>query len=172
VEFDRVTDAEIAVVSDTHVPSREPEIPAWVKTRLREADHTIHAGDFDSPAAHETVRDLAGPDLTAVAGNTDPASLDLPEVATVEIAGVAFGVTHGTGSLEGYPERVRETLRREAPDATVGVSGHTHEVMDETVDGLRLLNPGSATGATPAAAATMLTVAVEDGSVAVEVHEG
>jgi len=167
-----MADAEIAVVSDTHVPSREPEIPEWVKARIREADHTIHAGDFDSPAAYETVLNLAGPDLTAVAGNTDPASLDLPEAATVEIAGVSFGVTHGTGSLEGYRERVRETLRREAPDAAVGVSGHTHELMDETVDGLRLLNPGSATGATPADAATMLTVTVADGSVAVEVREG
>jgi predicted phosphodiesterase len=53
----------------------------------------------------------------------------------------------------------------------VGVAGHTHEVTDIDHEGLRILNPGSVTGASPADRATMMTVAVEDGALDVTVHE-
>ncbi|WP_433625406.1 metallophosphoesterase family protein [Halomicrococcus sp. NG-SE-24] len=162
----------LALVSDTHVPSRARRIPDWARTRVRRADHVVHAGDFDSADALASVRELADGDLTAVAGNTDPAALDLPEIATLDVAGVTFVVTHGTGPARGYRERVAETVRREAGDAAVGVSGHTHEMLNERVDGVRLLNPGSATGAAPADRATMMTATVEDGAVTVQTHEG
>jgi putative phosphoesterase len=161
---------EIAILADTHVPSREPRIPDWVRERVRAADHTIHAGDFDSAAALSTVRDLAA-ELTAVAGNIDP-GLDLPGVATVALGGVTFVVTHGTGSPAGYERRVRETVVDHAGSSAVGVCGHTHRVLDTVVDGVRLLNPGSATGADPAAEATMLTARVRDGQLAVSVERG
>lgn len=167
-----MTDFEIAVVSDTHVPSRADEIPAWVEDRIRNADHTIHAGDFDSEAAYRTVEDLAAGNLTAVQGNTDPSSLGLPEVTTLDVTETTFVVTHGTGSTNGYRERVAEIVRREADDHAVGVSGHTHEVLNEDFDGVHLLNPGSATGARPAETPSMMTVRSEDGQLRVEVHEG
>lgn len=162
---------ELAVLSDTHVPSRADRIPDRAIERVRAADHAIHAGDFDSEAAYETVADVAA-DLTAVRGNTDPASLGLPAVETVELGGVRFVLTHGTGPTSGYRERVLRTAREAVEEPAVSVSGHTHEVMDERVDGIRLLNPGTATGASPADRATMMTVRAEDGRVDVEVHEG
>ncbi|WP_227352776.1 metallophosphoesterase family protein [Haladaptatus salinisoli] len=165
----------VAVISDTHIPSRANRIPDWVRTRIQDADHTIHAGDFDSADALASVRELTDGNLTAVAGNTDPRSLRLPEVATLEREGVAFVVTHGTGPKRGYRDRVAETVRETADGSggasVVGVAGHTHEVMDETVDGVRLLNPGSATGAAPAREATMLVATVEDGGMSVQTHE-
>jgi putative phosphoesterase len=161
---------EIAIVSDTHVPSRIARIPDWVRDRLRTADHVVHAGDFDSADALATVEDVAS-DLTAVSGNTDVA-LGLPAVETVTLGGVEFVVTHGTGSPVGYEDRVAETVREHAgPGPTVGVAGHTHRVLDTTADGLRLLNPGSATGAPPATRVTMLTATAEDGALSVTVHE-
>ncbi|WP_158055271.1 metallophosphoesterase family protein [Halorussus halophilus] len=166
-----MTDLEIAVVSDTHVPSRADEIPDWVAERIRDADHTIHAGDFDSEDAYQTVEDLADGNLTAVAGNTDPPSLGLPAVTTLDITETPFVVTHGTGPKEGYRQRVADIVRREADDHAVGVSGHTHEVLNEDFDGVHLLNPGSATGARPAGQATMMTVRSEGGQLRVEVHE-
>jgi len=42
--------------------------------------------------------------------------------------------------------------------------------MDEVVDGVRLLNPGSATGARPATAASFLAVTVTDGDLDVTLH--
>ena len=160
---------EIAIVSDTHIPSRATRIPDAFRERIRSADHVIHAGDFDAESTVADVQDLA-PALTAVRGNTDPA-VGLPEVATVELGGVAFVVTHGTGSKRGYEDRVARIVRDHGDEGAVGVSGHTHEVLDTTHRGVRLLNPGSATAAAPATRATMLTATAEDGDLAVELHE-
>lgn len=158
----------VAIVSDTHVPGREPGIPAWVRDELREADHAIHAGDWDAAETVETVRSLVGDDLTGIRGNVDPPDVDLPEVATVELGGVTFVVTHGTGPHDGYRERVTSrALSHGGPDA-VAVAGHIHEYVDRTVGGTRLLNPGSATGARPATATTMIVADVEAGRLSVE----
>jgi hypothetical protein len=163
---------ELAIVSDTHVPSRAPRIPDWVQRRMEAADHVVHAGDFDSKGAYDLVVELAGgaDSLTAAVGNIDPRSFDLPAAATLAVEGVTFVVTHGSGPREGYRERVAATVREEGGDGAVGVSGHTHEVMDETVSGVRLLNPGSATGARPATETTMYTAVVDDGSLDVTLH--
>ncbi|MFQ3319798.1 MAG: putative phosphoesterase, partial [Natronomonas sp.] len=135
---------DIALVSDTHVKSRAAALPEWVKEAIRAADHVLHAGDFDSRPAYEEIAGLAD-ELTAVTGNMDRA-LELPLVATADLGGIRFVVTHGTGPDEGYEARVAETVAEHADGPTVGVSGHTHQVLDTRVDGYRLLNPGSATG--------------------------
>ncbi|WP_136688789.1 metallophosphoesterase family protein [Halorhabdus amylolytica] len=163
---------EVAIVSDSHVPSREPGVPDWALQRMRNADHVIHAGDFDSSKALADVRGAAKR-LTAVAGNMDPRSLGLPTVETVTLGGVEFVVTHGTGSRRDYEHRVAGVVAEHADDGpTVGVAGHTHELLDEVVDGVRLLNPGSVTGASPADEATMLIAEVTDGEIDVTVHRG
>jgi putative phosphoesterase len=161
---------DVAIISDTHIPSRAQSIPEWARRRITAADYVIHAGDFDSTKALADVRQLA-PRLTAVGGNMDPRGLDLPAVETVDLGGVRFVVTHGTGSPRNYEQRVAGIADEHAAEGpTVGVSGHTHELLDTTVDGYRLLNPGSVTGAAPADEATMLTAEVGDGDVDVTVH--
>jgi hypothetical protein len=160
---------DIAIVSDTHIPSRAHEISAPFRERIETADHVIHAGDFDSEGALSNVRAMSSR-LTAVAGNMDP-RVGLPETATVELGGVTFVVTHGTGSKRGYEDRVAGIVRREGGEDAVGVAGHTHEVLDTVHDGVRLLNPGSATGAAPADRATMLTAEVSDGDLNLALHE-
>ncbi len=160
---------EIALVSDTHIPSRASRIPDAFRERIRAAGHVVHAGDFDSKGTLADVEDLA-PELTAVAGNTDP-RVGLPERATVELGGVTFVVLHGAGSKRGWEDRVAAAVREEADEPRVGVAGHTHEVFDREVGGVRLLNPGSATGAAPADRATMMTVDAADGDLDVTVHE-
>jgi hypothetical protein len=163
--------ARVVIVSDSHVPSREPAIPEWVLKRVREADHVIHAGDFDSPEALGTVREAAV-DLTAVHGNMDP-DIGLPGTATLDVGGVRLVVTHGTaGDPEEYESVVSSAVESEAADGpTVGVSGHTHQVMDETFGGYRVLNPGSCTGADPATTTSLMTAEVEGGELSVTVHE-
>ncbi|QCC46624.1 metallophosphoesterase family protein [Halobellus limi] len=165
---------ELALVSDTHVPSRADSIPAWVEDRIRAADHVVHAGDFDSAAAYERIVDLAGGEgsLTAVVGNIDPPSLDLPVVETLRVEDVAFVLTHGAGPRRGYESRVAETVRKEGGPEAVGVAGHTHEPLDEVVDGVRLLNPGSATGAPPGSEPTMYAATVDGEAVSVTLHRG
>lgn len=161
---------DVAIISDTHIPSRERRLPTAVHDKVRRADHVIHAGDFDSKSAYSDVENLAS-HLTAVAGNVDP-QIGLPSVVSVELGGIEFVVTHGTGPLRGYEARVAETVRAEATsEDPVGVAGHSHEVLDTVHDGVRLLNPGSATGARPASRTTMMVAEVADGAVDVDVLE-
>lgn len=154
---------DVALISDTHIPSRASRIPDSFRRRIESADHVIHAGDFDSEGTLSTVRAMAS-GLTAVSGNMDR-RFGLPDRATVELGGVTFVVTHGTGSTRGYEDRVAGIVREEADSRAVGVAGHTHEVLDTTHGGVRLLNPGSATGAAPADRTTMMMATVRDGDI-------
>ena len=159
----------IAVISDSHVPDRASAIPDTFRERIRAADHVVHAGDLTSQGLLDEVEYLAGGRLTAVHGNVDPRNLGLPAVTTLVVEGVPFVVTHGSGSPRGYESRVARVVREEGGADAVGIAGHTHEVLDTSVDGVRLLNPGSVTGAAPATRATMLTV--DDGAIDVTIHE-
>jgi putative phosphoesterase len=159
---------ELAIVSDSHIPSREQRIPTAFRGRIERAAHVIHAGDFDAEGTLANMRALASR-LTAVSGNMDP-RIGLPSVTTVELGGVEFVVTHGTGPTRGYKQRVADTVREHADDA-VGVAGHTHELLDTVHDGVRILNPGSVTGAAPASRATMFTATVENGVIDIDRHE-
>jgi putative phosphoesterase len=161
----------LAIVSDTHVPDREQAIPEQFRDRIAAADQVIHAGDFTDPEVLADVRDLAA-DLTAVHGNMDGEDVGLPSVATCDVEGVTFVVTHGTvRSLDAWFDAVADAAREHADEPRVGVGGHTHRVDDEVHDGVRVLNPGTVTGADPAEDATMMTADVEDGDVDVTVHE-
>lgn len=161
---------DVAIISDSHIPSRKRELPAEFRTRIQEADHVIHAGDFDSKGAYADAEELA-PVMTAVHGNMDP-SIGLPTTTAVELADVEFVVTHGTGSPGGWQQRIANAVSEHATtENAVGVAGHTHQVTDIEHDGIRILNPGSVTGASPANRPTMMTAVVESGSLDVTVHE-
>ncbi|WP_217920487.1 metallophosphoesterase family protein [Halolamina sp. CBA1230] len=84
---------ELAVVSDSHVPERESALPEEFRERIAAADHTIHAGDFQTVDVLDDVRALAS-ELTAVHGNVDPDGIGLPAVDAVTLGGVTFVVTH------------------------------------------------------------------------------
>jgi putative phosphoesterase len=159
----------IAIIGDTHVPSRARAIPDWVEAQVEAADHVVHTGDFDSRRAYDRVRDLAA-HLTAVRGNTDPNhDLGLPTVATLVAGGVEFVVTHGDGRGS-YDDLVLDRTRAGGGDGAVGVAGHTHRPRDDVVDGVRLLNPGSATGANPRDVPTTIEATAEDGELDVVFH--
>lgn len=159
----------VALIADTHIPSRARHVPDGVADVLSTADHTIHAGDFDSPQGHFDVSVAAGGDMTAVLGNKDPA-LDYPTVATVDADDVRFVVTHADGIK--WEADYRRHLADLAADreADVAVGGHTHRVLDAELDGVTLLNPGSATGAAPADEPTLMTVDCAAGEFEVTLH--
>ena len=181
---------QLAIISDTHIPAREEALPESFRDRIAAADHVIHAGDFETPDVLADVRELAA-ELTAVQGNVDPKEVGLPSVASTMVGGVTFVVTHGTLNpveravhrtdgmvmsredwLNAVADTARVRTRAWASDQTVvGVGGHSHDVEDEIHEGIRVLNPGSATGASPAEIATMMTAEVADGDVDVTVHE-
>jgi len=179
---------ELAILSDTHVPGQAAQLPDQFREHVEEADHVIHAGDFGSKEAFRNVQELAN-GLTAVYGNADPADIDLPAVASVTANGVTVVVSHGmvnlveraVSSSEGvvfdrddWLDAISDTARARADsdERVVGVGGHSHEIEDETHDGVRVLNPGSATGVGPAdGRATMMTAEVTDDDVNVIFRE-
>lgn len=159
----------IAIIADTHIPDREQRIPAAFRTHIERADHVIHAGDFTTAETLTQIRDLAA-ELTAVHGNIDGQDIDLPTTATVTVDGLTIAVTHGTASTDdGWRQVVHEAVQSHAAD--IGVGAHTHEPRDTVENGVRLLNPGSVTGASPADRPTMLTGDVVDGHLETTLHE-
>lgn len=185
---------QIAVVADTHVPNRAPETPEWVRRRVAAADHTVHAGDFDSRAELDRFRAWTDGDLTAVRGNIDPPAVDLPRVATVDVpvstpsggaatdagdagSGHRIVVTHGhrrgRDDPHDYTERVADVVAANAtgpPRWTLGVAGHTHRLLDTRVDGYRLVNPGSATETRPTGGGSMLELSIDGDGVEVTAY--
>lgn len=161
----------VAIVSDTHIPDRERQIPGAFRDRIAAADHTIHAGDFRSKAIVTRMERLSGGSFTAVSGNADPRGIGLPDVATRRVEGVTFVVTHGHRHWRDRVDRLVALVREQADGNGVGVFGHTHQVENRTVDGVRVLNPGSVTGARPAGRPTMLTVTVDGAAITVSHHE-
>lgn len=179
----------LALVSDSHIPARATSIPETFSELIRGANHVIHAGDFESAEVVDEFEGLADA-LTAVHGNADPADIGLPAVADVTIDDITFVVTHGTLNLpeaavyghdgtvltgEDWVKAIADTARVRTRawdgDGVVGIGGHTHRVEDTVYEGVRVLNPGSVTGADPADGPTMMTVDVADGEIDVTLHE-
>ncbi len=154
----------VAILGDSHVPFREDEVSEQVWREVREADLTVHTGDFDSQKAfHEFVEESQA--MIAVTGNMDPSMIDLEDAELFDLEEVTFFLSHGTDGRRQVHEHA------DYNDADVAVFGHTHQVYDEEEDGVRMLNPGTCTGADPAEEATYMVAEVDDGEFEVEVVE-
>jgi uncharacterized protein len=120
----------IGLISDTHGLLRPEAVDA-----LRDVDHIIHAGDVGKPGILEPLRAIAP--LTVVRGNVDMGDWAevLPSEAKVSIEGRTFYVLHNLRDMGIEPE---------AEGIAAVISGHTHEPLIETRDGVVYINPGSA----------------------------
>jgi putative phosphoesterase len=133
----------VAVISDTHLPSRGRELPPACVDAIRGADLLVHAGDLADLAALALLRSL-GPPLVAVHGNADDAEVRaaLPATAAVELPGLRLAVVHDGGPEAGRLDRLRRTF----PGAGAVVFGHSHvPFLQRAPDGFLALNPGSPT---------------------------
>jgi len=128
----------IAIFSDTH-SHRDHELTGASLRAAREAEATIHAGDFTTLGALEAFRSVTR-ELYAVHGNADePAVRErLPTERTVSIGELTVAVTHrhdaGETGLAAFGRAV---------DADVVVSGHTHRPSVTDAGDVLLVNPGS-----------------------------
>jgi putative phosphoesterase len=105
----------------------------------------IHAGDMN-----DDVEDLMAlyPKIpvASVKGNNDFAYYsEIPYHMTLNIKGHKILVTHGHMILRSYFNHEPLAERAKAEGADIVFFGHTHMPCDETIDGIRLLNPGSVT---------------------------
>jgi uncharacterized protein len=112
----------IAVLSDTH-----NRLPDSVCARIRTADEIWHLGDVCDPIVVATLEAIRP--VRVVRGNCDetpwPLALDI--------------------TLEGVRFRLEHIPVSKPPECDIFLHGHTHVPRDETVHGVRFLNPGCIT---------------------------
>jgi len=130
---------KIVALSDTHLAG---PMPAGLLEIVRKADVVVHAGDFNTVAAFESLRD-AVKRLIAVHGNCDapPLVARLPERQTFDLEGLKFGLVHGGRHVTDVTN-----MRYLALEMGVGVLifGHLHRPIIDRGDVL-LVCPGSPT---------------------------
>ena len=133
---------KIIIISDTHIPRRNKEIPSLILKEIEKVDLIIHAGDFTNI---ETVKLLESLNrFYGVAGNMDEKEVweYLPEKKVVEIENKKIGIIHGFGPPIGIENKILKKFEGENLD--IIVYGHTHKASIKKNKNVLLLNPGSA----------------------------
>jgi len=134
----------VGILSDTH-DRVAPTTAALEALRRAGCEFFIHCGDVGG----ERILDLmAGMPLAFVWGNTDmpdaslvrqAAELGLKchgDMADLELDGVRLAVTHGDS-----PAILKKIVTERRHQYLL--HGHTHVARDQTIDGLRWINPGA-----------------------------
>ena len=124
---------KILLMSDSHEAS---DMIQKAKSKYPDMDLYIHCGDCKLPASR-----MEG--FITVAGNLDDVS-QFPSEEKLTIGNFNIWITHGHKYIKGdspdYKALAREAKNR---NCNVVFFGHTHTYYDNTIDGIRLLNPGS-----------------------------
>ena len=139
----------IGLIGDTHIPSRQSEIPPQIIEDFikRKIDYILHLGDFTSYKVYSNLQDTFGIDkVIAVFGNMDKHRLKeiLPETIELDIYGHKIFITHGTGGPNIIIKRLNKRFDLSKYD--IIIFGHVHRPYNETWrDGKLYLCPGTPT---------------------------
>ena len=132
----------IAVISDSHIPSRAQKIPEKFEQKLEEADIVVHCGDFETEQVYNDLKQYG--ELIGVKGNCDRFKLD--NSVRFKRKNIDFAVYHGSGiQPRGHHPTLINAANKIGGD--VLFHGHTHQQEVVKKEGKILLNPGSCTGA-------------------------
>ncbi len=134
---------KLIILSDTHIKPGQSllaRLPEDLISILKSSDIIIHAGDFETLACYNELKNLGK--LIAVHGDTDTPELMklLPERETIEVEEVRIGVIH-KGQLASENTYGLRYLAKEM-GVDVLVFGHFHHPIVEKT-GVLLLSPGS-----------------------------
>jgi len=132
----------IAVIADTH-----DRLPDSVCESIGSADEIWHLGDVCSPAILARLERLAP--IRIVRGNCD-SEPDWPLALDFKLQGLRLHLEH-------IPSK-------EPPSCDLFLHGHTHVPRDETVGGVRFLNPGCITRPNRGAPASHAWLTLERGN--------
>ncbi len=167
---------KLGVISDTHLSGSRwkrlagrvihgvsddlEQLRQKLEPHFKDVEAILHAGDI----LDETVLDMLSRfgQIHAVCGNMDPEATcsRLPEKRVLEFGRFRIGLTHGSGSPQGLPQRVRAAFAGERLDCIV--FGHSHSPYDRVEDGILMFNPGSATDRRFAPRRTIGVLRLED----------
>ena len=135
----------ILIISDTHIPVTATTLPAIIKKEAKASDCCLHCGDFITYPVYETLNQWTK--VYGVYGNMDEGTLveKLPEKQILKLSGITFALTHGGGHPKNILECVQKKFSQEAKDIDVFIFGHSHNPLNEEIDGKIYFNPGSPT---------------------------
>ncbi len=128
---------KIGIVSDTHSQA----LPKQMLDDFKKVDFIVHAGDFC------TVQDLDKfaklKEVKAVYGNMDDLNIrkKFPHRQIFPCGKFFIGIFHGRGPPKILLEVVEAEFKNEKVD--VIIFGHSHQPLNETIDGVLYFNPGS-----------------------------
>ena len=142
----------IGLISDTHIPEVQKELPPEVKKAFEGVDLILHAGDIYTLTVLDELEEIA-PVLAAL-GDDDYPGPDprVREKHILELEGQTLWLIH-----EGPQMPVSSSWlplwwqKRVSPDEDgygkpyIIVSGHEHRTIVERCDGILYINPGSPT---------------------------
>ena len=137
----------IGLISDTHVPEVESELPLQVIEVFQGVDLILHAGDIFTPSVLDDLERIA-PVLAAL-GDDDYARADkrVKEKHILELEGQILWLVHmgplyftaGQWLTRNPSEQEEDT----SPD--IIVFGHEHRTLVQRSSGVLYVNPGSPT---------------------------
>ncbi|MCR5652172.1 MAG: metallophosphoesterase [Ruminococcus sp.] len=130
---------KILLLSDTHgnLSGMQKALEKYGKN----ADFVVHCGDGTRGEAKWLKKNVSGAKVICVRGNCDFSS-ELNEIEFFDVYSKRIMVTHGHcfGVKYGLENL---SYKAEEKGADIVFFGHTHICTDETLGGIRLINPGS-----------------------------
>ena len=116
----------VAILSDTHGLLREE-----VKEELKQADIIIHAGDINTQALVDEMKEYGT--LFIVRGNNDKEwASDLPVALEVKVEDIRMYIVHN-----------KKDIPKDLAGVDIIIYGHSHKYEEKEIDGILMLNPGS-----------------------------
>ncbi len=132
----------LGILSDSH--DHLDYIHKGVDRLIQEGvEELIHPGDIIAPFAAKAVLDWQGP-LHVVYGNNDGERTGLKNVLPQIVDGPLLVEAGGIRiSLDHYPP---DDTHQPIADVNAIIYGHTHQITNETINGVLHLNPGENCG--------------------------
>ncbi|MFH0768660.1 MAG: YfcE family phosphodiesterase [Chloroflexota bacterium] len=139
----------IGLLSDTHIPEAEKELPTELMEAFRGVDLILHAGDIYLPSVLDDLECIA-PVLAAM-GDDDYATTRtdnrVKERHILKLEGQTLWLIHERPHPLAFPPRPNriapEQDKCNIPD--IIVFGHEHNAVVEHLDDILFINPGSPT---------------------------
>jgi len=140
----------IGLVSDTHIPQAEKELPAELATAFRGVDLILHAGDIYVPSVLDTLEQVAP--VLAARGDDDHGDIltdsRVKEKHVLQLEGHTLWLIHERPFSYSWWQSPWWQSRL-SPEPTIRpdivVFGHEHYTVVQDTEGVLFVNPGSPT---------------------------
>ena len=138
----------LGVVSDTHnrIDNVEKIIDIFNSNKVEKA---IHTGDITQPRTLVRFKRLNCP-LLGVYGNNDQEEQGLVEIAEengfkFQEPPFSFEIENKKIAIFHEPDEIENFIKK-TPSIDLIIHGHTHRFRNETVGGVKIINPGECAG--------------------------